>query len=232
MRNGSTSSSARFWRTRRSTAQRSIRFESTVKDAGTKDRLRSNCSISDDGDGISAADVPRVFDRGFTGSQGRTHHKATGMGLYLAAVACDRMGLGLRISSEDERAPPSRALPLDCHVWILPASIANRDPSAHCPPTLRLLILQDRKIAVRLLRWLRFRNRRIMGICRTEEKGTPMSVVTATPPAGIANANQPQTTAMSCFPCAMFRRCTDRVRPLRERSMMCHSISAKASWLA
>ena len=79
---------------------KSIRFESTVKDAGTKDGC-AELSISDDGDGISAADVPRVFDRGFTGSQGRTHHKATGMGLYLAAVACDRMGLGLRVSSEE-----------------------------------------------------------------------------------------------------------------------------------
>ena len=29
-----------------------------------------------------------------------------------------------------------------------------------------------------------------MGMCRIEEKGIPMSVVTATPPAGIANANQ------------------------------------------
>ena len=78
---------------------KSIRFKSAMKDAGTKDGC-VELSISDDGDGIPAADVPRVFDRGFTGSQGRTHHKATGMGLYLAAVACDRMGLGLRISSE------------------------------------------------------------------------------------------------------------------------------------
>ena len=79
---------------------KAVRFEGTVKDAGTKDGC-VELSISDDGDGISAADVPRVFDRGFTGSQGRTHHKATGMGLYLAAVACDRMGLGLRVSSEE-----------------------------------------------------------------------------------------------------------------------------------
>lgn len=66
---------------------------------GDLDRIE--LAISDDGDGIPAADVPRVFDRGFTGSRGRTHHKATGMGLHLAAVACERMGLGLRVSSEE-----------------------------------------------------------------------------------------------------------------------------------
>ena len=79
---------------------KTIRFESTVKDAGTKGGC-IELAIGDDGDGIPAADVPRVFDRGFTGSRGRTHHKATGMGLYLAAVACERMGLGLRVSSEE-----------------------------------------------------------------------------------------------------------------------------------
>lgn len=81
---------------------KTICFESTVRDAGTKDGC-VELSIGDDGDGIPAADVPRVFDRGFTGSRGRMHHKATGMGLYLAAVACERMGLGLRVSSEEGR---------------------------------------------------------------------------------------------------------------------------------
>ena len=79
---------------------KTIRFEGTAKDAGTKDGC-IELLIADDGDGIPAADVPRVFDRGFTGSRSRTHHKATGMGLHLAAVACERMGLGLRISSEE-----------------------------------------------------------------------------------------------------------------------------------
>ena len=79
---------------------KAVRFEGEAKDEGTKDG-RIELLISDNGDGIPAADVPRVFDRGFTGSQGRAHHKATGMGLYLAAVACERMGLGLRVSSEE-----------------------------------------------------------------------------------------------------------------------------------
>lgn len=100
MRNGSTSSSGQVLENSSKYGAKTVRFEGAVKDAGTKDGC-IELLISDDGDGIPAADVPRVFDRGFTGSQGRTHHKATGMGLYLAAVACERMGLGLRVSSEE-----------------------------------------------------------------------------------------------------------------------------------
>ena len=57
--------------------------------------------IKDDGCGIPAEDVPRVFDRGFTGEVGRTHGAATGMGLYLAAVMCSQMGIGISLSSEE-----------------------------------------------------------------------------------------------------------------------------------
>lgn len=57
--------------------------------------------IKDDGCGIPAADVPRVFDRGFTGEVGRRHGSATGMGLYLASEMCARMGLGIMLASEE-----------------------------------------------------------------------------------------------------------------------------------
>ena len=46
--------------------------------------------IKDDGCGIPAEDVPRVFDRGFTGAVGRAHGSATGMGLYLEMCIRDR----------------------------------------------------------------------------------------------------------------------------------------------
>lgn len=49
--------------------------------------------LRDDGCGIPAADVPRVFDRGFTGEVGRAHGSATGMGLFLVARMCAQMGL-------------------------------------------------------------------------------------------------------------------------------------------
>ena len=57
--------------------------------------------IRDNGCGIPASDVPRVFDRGFTGEVGRAHGSATGMGLYLVARMCTSMGLSLMIASEE-----------------------------------------------------------------------------------------------------------------------------------
>lgn len=57
--------------------------------------------IADDGPGIPAADVPRVFDRGFTGQNGRKQGSATGMGLYLVATLCKKMGLGVALASEE-----------------------------------------------------------------------------------------------------------------------------------
>lgn len=57
--------------------------------------------IADDGCGIPAADVPRVFDRGFTGEVGRAHGSATGMGLYLVARMCGQLGLGIMLASEE-----------------------------------------------------------------------------------------------------------------------------------
>ena len=57
--------------------------------------------IKDDGCGIPSMDVPRVFDRGFTGEVGRAHGSATGMGLYLVARMCASMGLSIMLASEE-----------------------------------------------------------------------------------------------------------------------------------
>lgn len=55
--------------------------------------------ISDNGIGISAADLPRIFDKGFTGANGRCYTKSTGIGLYLCKKLCDKMNIELSISS-------------------------------------------------------------------------------------------------------------------------------------
>ena len=52
-------------------------------------------TVQDTGVGISAEDLPRVFDRGFTGALGHTgseSEKSTGIGLYLCKQACDKLG--------------------------------------------------------------------------------------------------------------------------------------------
>lgn len=78
---------------------RMVRF-SCVQDEAQAGR-QVVLEIADDGIGIPAADVPRVFDRGFTGVNGRAAGSSTGMGLYLAAIMCDKMGLGLKVASEE-----------------------------------------------------------------------------------------------------------------------------------
>lgn len=78
---------------------RSITFTTHEEEPDTP-RGRTVLEVRDDGCGIPAADVPRVFDRGFTGEVGRAHGSATGMGLYLVAVMCARMGLGVGLASE------------------------------------------------------------------------------------------------------------------------------------
>ncbi|MEZ7172729.1 sensor histidine kinase [Sporosarcina sp. OR05] len=56
--------------------------------------------ISDEGPGIPAHDLPRVFDKGFTGNTGRLHNAATGLGLYLAQQVAMKIGILLTIKSE------------------------------------------------------------------------------------------------------------------------------------
>ena len=48
--------------------------------------------ISDTGIGVEPEDLPRVFEQGFTGYNGRADRKATGLGLYLCRRVCRRLG--------------------------------------------------------------------------------------------------------------------------------------------
>lgn len=49
--------------------------------------------VTDNGIGIPACDLPRVFEKGFTGENGRIAQNATGMGLYLCKRLCDKLGI-------------------------------------------------------------------------------------------------------------------------------------------
>ena len=56
-------------------------------------------SVADNGLGIPESDLPRIFEKGFTGQNGRTIHSSTGIGLYLCKRLCDKLGIGLAASS-------------------------------------------------------------------------------------------------------------------------------------
>lgn len=75
-----------------------IDFSARVLDEGRADE-RVVLGVRDNGCGISAADIGRVFNKGFTGSNGRTHAKSTGIGLYLVRALCEKMGLSVSASS-------------------------------------------------------------------------------------------------------------------------------------
>lgn len=55
--------------------------------------------LADNGRGIPGEDLPRIFDKGFTGSNGRAGEGATGMGLYLCRRLCEKLGVGIRAQS-------------------------------------------------------------------------------------------------------------------------------------
>lgn len=57
--------------------------------------------VQDNGIGIPAYELPRVFNRGFTGSNGRSRGGSTGMGLYLCKKLASFLDLGLHIVSQE-----------------------------------------------------------------------------------------------------------------------------------
>ncbi|WP_312048237.1 sensor histidine kinase [Anaerotignum sp.] len=57
-------------------------------------------SIGDNGVGILETDLPRIFEKGFTGENGRTGKSSTGIGLFLCKRLCEKLGIGIAVKSE------------------------------------------------------------------------------------------------------------------------------------
>ena len=68
--------------------------------SAVKENDRVILSVEDNGIGIPQSDLPRIFEKGFTGQNGRTIHSSTGIGLYLCKRLCDKLGIGISASSE------------------------------------------------------------------------------------------------------------------------------------
>lgn len=74
-----------------------------IEISGEKDEKEKRLTIKDNGTGIKPEDINRVFNKGFTGYNGRIYNKSTGMGLYLAKKMCNKLGHDISIESEYEK---------------------------------------------------------------------------------------------------------------------------------
>ena len=72
--------------------------EITVSAADTPEQTVLH--FRDNGIGIPPHDLPSIFEKSFTGENGRTHAKSTGMGLYIVKKLCEKLGHSISAESE------------------------------------------------------------------------------------------------------------------------------------
>lgn len=68
----------------------SIYFEETTR----------SLVIEDTGVGIRAEDIPKIFDKGYSGFNGRLNEKASGIGLYLAREIAKKLSITISVESQ------------------------------------------------------------------------------------------------------------------------------------
>ena len=78
--------------------------------------------IEDSGIGIAKEDLPRIFERGYTGMTGRNDRRSSGIGLYLCKRICKNLNIGIKASS---KVGEGSVFELD-----LKETIKNRDSQA------------------------------------------------------------------------------------------------------
>lgn len=79
----------------------SIKYQShKINITTNQNQQEIKLQITDDGIGIDSKDLPRVFDKSFTGSNGRISKQSTGMGLYIAKTLCRKLGHQIEITSQ------------------------------------------------------------------------------------------------------------------------------------
>ncbi len=76
-----------------------IRFSAQTSDSGFESS-KVVLHMADNGIGIPSTDVARVFEKGFTGVNGRSFAKSTGIGLYLCKTLSEKMKLKMSIESQ------------------------------------------------------------------------------------------------------------------------------------
>ena len=74
--------------------------DSFIKITSNVSEDKVNLIVYDNGIGISKGDIKRVFDKSFTGKNGRDKIKSTGMGLYIVKNLCSKLGHNIYIESD------------------------------------------------------------------------------------------------------------------------------------
>ncbi len=75
-----------------------LKYTSRGRISITLEEPKTIC-ISDTGIGISPEDLPRVFEKGYTGENGRADKRATGIGMYLCRRICEKLGHTISVTS-------------------------------------------------------------------------------------------------------------------------------------
>lgn len=83
--------------------------------------------VEDHGIGIPANDLLRIFEKGFTGQNGRIRQNATGIGLYLCKRLCDKLGIGIDVKSGEEATTVRLAFQMNHFTWELQKSMKSKN---------------------------------------------------------------------------------------------------------
>ena len=84
----------------------SIKYKRNIDNSYIKIYVKDNLDttvliIEDNGIGIKSSDIRQVFDKTFTGTNGREKTTSTGMGLYIAKNLCKKLGHKIEIESKE-----------------------------------------------------------------------------------------------------------------------------------
>ncbi|MCW6677311.1 sensor histidine kinase [Aerococcaceae bacterium NML180378] len=74
--------------------------------------------IQDTGIGIRQEDIQRVFERGFTGFNGRMNQQSSGLGLYLCRQITQQLGIRLQLSSELGKGTVAQLIFDECNIVL------------------------------------------------------------------------------------------------------------------
>lgn len=77
--------------------------DSFIKISAKDENDKITLIIEDNGIGIDPSDIKQVFDKTFTGKNGRIRGKSTGMGLFICKNMCERLGHKIEIESEENK---------------------------------------------------------------------------------------------------------------------------------